>query len=186
MLLSSLLGFPELKKALLGGLGHVPMLPAIQEWLEAAWSAGYDEEGRKQLSGSVFGTKKWIGTTECACFFRQFGVRLEIATFAWAPGTKAVHMPKKMKQTNRDVKITSSSTAKHDNAYPPNQDLVGWVWNYFKTAKTSGTNYIAPLYLQHAGHSRTIVGVEKNKDVVTLLIFDPCTHLPLCIHFGTH
>lgn len=35
-----------------------------------------------------------------------------------------------------------------------------------------------PLYLQHQGHSRTIVGIEQHRDgYLTLIVFDP-SHSP--------
>lgn len=34
-------------------------------------------------------------------------------------------------------------------------------------------SFIPPLYLQHDGHSRTIVGVEKRGNQINLLLFDP-------------
>lgn len=39
----------------------------------------------------------------------------------------------------------------------------------------AGQNFVPPLYFQHQGHSRTIVGIEilKNGSVVRLLVFDP-------------
>ncbi|XP_023931543.1 zinc finger with UFM1-specific peptidase domain protein [Lingula anatina] len=48
--------------------------------------------------------------------------------------------------------------------------LFEWVRDYFK--KTA--DFKPPLYLQHQGHSRTIVGVEETKDSsLRLLLFDP-------------
>lgn len=50
--------------------------------------------------------------------------------------------------------------------------LFEWVREYFEKPAT----FKPPLYLQHQGHSRTIVGIEKLKDKsVRLLIFDPST-----------
>lgn len=50
--------------------------------------------------------------------------------------------------------------------------LFEWVKAYFEKASV----FKPPLYLQHQGHSRTIVGIEelKNKQL-RLLIFDPST-----------
>jgi len=66
--------------------------------------------------------------------------------------------------------------------WKPNKEMVEWVWNYFasRQAKTPFKQYetfIPPLYLQHEGHSRTIIGVEKRANQINLLIFDPS-------HFG--
>ncbi|KAK6250848.1 hypothetical protein SCA6_004853 [Theobroma cacao] len=65
------------------------------------------------------------------------------------------------------------------------QILVDWVWNYFsdKGLTISGSNRVvvsdrAPLYFQHDGHSRTIVGIQVKHQQngihqFNLLIMDP-------------
>lgn len=40
-----------------------PGVRPIQGWVEKAWRAGYDPEGKEQLKGKLVGTSKWIGTT---------------------------------------------------------------------------------------------------------------------------
>ncbi len=49
--------------------------------------------------------------------------------------------------------------------------LFEWVWKYFSEKRSNDFN--GPLYLQHAGHSRTIVGVQRTRVGRRLLIFDP-------------
>lgn len=55
----------------------------------------------------------------------------------------------------------------------PHPELFLWAETYFSDSKKT---YIPPLYLQHAGHSRTIAGTEirKNQDRY-YIIFDPST-----------
>lgn len=49
--------------------------------------------------------------------------------------------------------------------------LFEWVRDYFRS---TGTDMKLPLYLQHQGHSRTIIGLEELKDgSCRLLLFDP-------------
>ncbi|XP_018900655.1 zinc finger-containing ubiquitin peptidase 1 isoform X1 [Bemisia tabaci] len=49
-------------------------------------------------------------------------------------------------------------------------ELFNWVLQYFQ----SKDDFKPPLYLQHQGHSRTIIGVEQLKDeFVNLLVLDP-------------
>lgn len=43
--------------------GVDPGIRRIQGWIEEAWAAGYDIEGRDQLKGKLLGTRKWIGAT---------------------------------------------------------------------------------------------------------------------------
>jgi hypothetical protein len=52
--------------------------------------------------------------------------------------------------------------------------LLKWVRDYFRHGQGQ---FLPPLYFQHEGHSRTIVGIEEKFDgSVTLLIFDPGNH----------
>lgn len=74
------------------------------------------------------------------------------------------------------------------------QHIVDWVWNYFmerqnRTSSAATTAFDrlrqpvvlskrSPLYFQHRGHSRTIVGIEKRRrpgvsEEVYLLVLDP-------------
>jgi len=44
-----------------------PLMPSVyklQQLIERAWSAGFDEAGCRQLGGKLVGTRKWIGATE--------------------------------------------------------------------------------------------------------------------------
>lgn len=61
---------------------------------------------------------------------------------------------------------------------PPKNVLIGpilfkYVKNYFEEQSAIG-HHIHPIYLQHDGHSRTIVGYESGKSE-NLLLFDPST-----------
>jgi hypothetical protein len=56
------------------------------------------------------------------------------------------------------------------NAY---KYLFEWIRDYFQ--QRDG-NTIHPLYLQHEGHSRTVIGYEQfHKGYIRLMIFDPGT-----------
>lgn len=49
--------------------------------------------------------------------------------------------------------------------------MLQFLWSHFSRAQPV---FIPPVYIQHAGHSRTVVGVEKLKNgTERLLIFDP-------------
>lgn len=59
-----------------------------------------------------------------------------------------------------------------DNTHPT---MLNWVRDYFKNS----TGFTPPLYLQHQGHSRTIIGVEELRNGEhNLLLFDPGTAKP--------
>ncbi|KAK2156128.1 hypothetical protein LSH36_221g04031 [Paralvinella palmiformis] len=58
--------------------------------------------------------------------------------------------------------------------------LFEWVKSYFKNVD----KYKPPLYLQHQGHSRTIIGLEQTKDgSLRLLLFDPSCRKPQMTQF---
>ncbi|KAJ1820678.1 hypothetical protein LPJ56_001300 [Coemansia sp. RSA 2599] len=158
------------RKELDGDTGHlvadaVPSVRRLQEMLETAWSEGYDEDGAQQLGHRVLGTRKWIGTTEIYCILAHLGVRAGIVDF---------HCP----------------TAA-DGSHPA---LFSWIFEYFTDGQTNAAvsddglagqaedgngnddvRFVAkhPLYLQHQGHSRTVVGIEMGESGVCLLVFDP-------------
>ncbi|BFZ09919.1 hypothetical protein BsWGS_12958 [Bradybaena similaris] len=50
--------------------------------------------------------------------------------------------------------------------------LMEWVSNYFCRPQQG---FLPPLYLQHQGHSRTIIGVDKDRGATKILLFDPGT-----------
>ncbi|CAM6082885.1 unnamed protein product [Calypogeia fissa] len=77
----------EARDVLFSGAGFVPDIPALQIWLEIAWAKGFDKPGAEYFNWIISGTRKWIGTTECAALLRSFGVRAMIVSFT-ALGSK--------------------------------------------------------------------------------------------------
>lgn len=63
-------------RVLFGGSGCIPGIFLLQSWLERAWADGYDPEGCEQLggAGSLLGSEKWIGATECATLLRYLTI----------------------------------------------------------------------------------------------------------------
>ncbi|KZV85094.1 DUF1671-domain-containing protein [Exidia glandulosa HHB12029] len=136
-----------------------PMPPGVrnlQRWIQTAWRDGYDAEGARQLKNRLVGTKRWIGTGELYTAFTHRGIPCRLVDFP--------------------------------NVAP--QVILKWVRDYFdpQAEKSSIGNAVdaikgaspvvitkkMPLVLQHAGHSRTIVGIEVNRAGDTnLLIYDP-------------
>ncbi|KAK0592936.1 hypothetical protein LWI29_028008 [Acer saccharum] len=205
---------------LFGGCGFVPDISSLQRWLEIAWEKGFDTIGSHHFNKTVYGSRKWIGTTEFAALFRSFGFRARIVDFG----------PKNLESLFLSVPTTSSGAhvkrkplkfygpmdryliaRKHEHDVPQpgqcsdtfggestsdlknmcgtksegHQILMDWVWNYFseRTSTVSGHGRViisdrSPLYFQHDGHSRTIVGIQvKNQQnrirQYNLLILDP-------------
>ena len=62
--------------------------------------------------------------------------------------------------------------------------LVNWLISYFRLEwptdyspqPEKSAYYLPPLYFQHQGHSRTIVGLEDMNNKTSLLIFDPLSN----------
>ncbi|XP_070568817.1 zinc finger-containing ubiquitin peptidase 1-like isoform X2 [Ptychodera flava] len=147
MLLSSMLHEDQYKDKVFNGRDTIPSIPKLQQLIESAWEKGFDTAGSQQLGGKVFNTRKWIGATEVVAMLSSLYVRCTLIDF---------HHP----------------TA-DDGTHP---DMFAWVKRYFDEGSRHGytqTNK-TPLYLQHEGHSRTIIGYEQLKDgSMKLLLFDP-------------
>jgi len=153
MLCTYLLQFKTFKNQLFEGCGFVPSIPGLQVWLEKAWAKGIDKEGARQLGNSVYNSKKWIGTSEICSMFELFNIKTQIMDFY-------------------TQETTGNKTGRN---YRGNYQLVEWAWKYFETGNQSNKKFCPPLYLQHAGHSRTIIGADKNlkSGEINLLLFDP-------------
>ncbi|CAH8317391.1 unnamed protein product [Eruca vesicaria subsp. sativa] len=187
----------DFKRVLFGGSNFVPDIPSLQRWLELAWKSGFDVSGGLHFDNKVYGCKKWIGTTECAALLRSFGVRARVVDFApkesrsmylSVPGS--VGAPKRRGYGPMDryvVKKGESGKEKSgcsSSRIGKGAVLMDWVWNYFSDNRlnvSSGVHLTnkGPLYFQHEGHSRTIVGIQRRLQGTTftpqynLLILDP-------------
>mmetsp|Transcript_5073 Transcript_5073/g.8161 ORF Transcript_5073/g.8161 Transcript_5073/m.8161 type:complete len:541 (+) Transcript_5073:169-1791(+) len=147
---------------LFGRLSGVPSIRSLQEHIEAAWARGWDTEGAGQLGNKLIGTRKWIGTTEAAALLRSQGVPAEIVDF---------------------------KSGMHEGE----RDMVHWACKYFEEGRQSDVPRTAgsmalfnshrpPLYLQHDGHSRTVVGTLQQGDLCQLLVFDPSQYGPAMLN----
>ncbi|KAK4273800.1 hypothetical protein QN277_017126 [Acacia crassicarpa] len=220
---------PQAREVLFGGSGFVPDITSLQRWLEIAWESGFDAAGSDQFNHVIYGSEKWIGTTECAALLRSFGLRARVVDFGpkeseslylSVPGSsmgamqmknckgcrrKASHFYGPMdRYLSRDVSHVKSSEndksnssviqpddtmdkACDDNANKckGHQVLIDFVWNYFSNNcsiqfghRSVVVSEKSPLYFQHDGHSRTIVGIQVKRERTgalqySLLIFDP-------------
>ncbi|KAH8928165.1 DUF1671-domain-containing protein [Atractiella rhizophila] len=141
--------------------GDVPSIRQLQAIAERAWGHGFDPLGAEHFRGKLVGSKRWIGTTEIYVMFTWLGFRALIYDFPKATGPNGTHV-----------------------------GLTNFIQNYFSHSKSndafqslnkSGGSHIRmcgegklPLYLQHKGHSRTVVGVETTKRGETnILVLDP-------------
>ncbi|KAK9724103.1 hypothetical protein RND81_05G048500 [Saponaria officinalis] len=182
---------PEARDVMFGGSGFVPDIGSLQRWLEIAWQRGFDVVGSLHFEGKVYGSRKWIGTTECAALLRSFGLRAKIVDFDGNGGKRnvgRVYGPMDKFVVRRDINTDESVANPSDGSLQNSkgyQVLIDWVWNYFckDKPKESGKQNVVvtnkmPLYFQHQGHSRTIVGIQvkhqKNgTKQYNLLVLDP-------------
>uniref|UniRef100_A0ACD5VBJ5 Uncharacterized protein n=1 Tax=Avena sativa TaxID=4498 RepID=A0ACD5VBJ5_AVESA len=188
---------PETRQVLFGACGFVPDIPSLQRWLEIAWDKGFDTVGASHFDNKIYGVKKWIGTSECVTVLRSFGLRARIVDFDSTESSDLQSrsgkrvcgpMDKYLIKTNSFPTSSSGELSQEDaESMRGQQVLVDWVWNYFKSKCSDTLNNSrnvmisdkTPLYFQHHGHSRTIVGIQKQKgnrgsqDRYNLLVLDP-------------
>ncbi|WZH45168.1 Zinc finger with UFM1-specific peptidase domain-containing protein [Fusarium acuminatum] len=125
-----------------------PSIFQIQDLIENAWDMGINAQGRAE-TGGVKGTRKYIGTPEAQAVFLSLEIPCSVQAF-------------KNKERGKSK-----------------QCLFDAVEGYFRGGITSIEDRIhltglPPIYLQHPGHSLTIVGFEKQMDGhANLLVFDP-------------
>ncbi|AES72695.2 putative peptidase C78, ubiquitin modifier-specific peptidase 1/ 2 [Medicago truncatula] len=172
---------PEAREVLFGGSGFVPDILSLQRWLEIAWEKGFDAPGAAQLDHAVYGSKKWIGTTECSALLRSFALRARIVDFGpkESQSVVGISVDNTVDKTRNDKMANSKVKSE---AY---QVLMDFVWNYFSDENSIqfGQQHVVicektPLYFQHDGHSRTIVGVQAKHQQngilpYNLLVLDP-------------
>ncbi|XP_046436198.1 zinc finger-containing ubiquitin peptidase 1-like isoform X1 [Neodiprion fabricii] len=98
----------------------------------------------------------------------QLGSKL-VNTRKWIGATEVVTLLSSLRIRCQliDFHIPTSS----DGGHP---EMFNWVLQYFHKTE----EFKPPLYLQHQGHSRTIMGVEQLRDgSITMLVLDP-SHSP--------
>ncbi|XP_072913547.1 zinc finger-containing ubiquitin peptidase 1 isoform X2 [Hemitrygon akajei] len=151
MVLSSLIKLDHYKSHLHDHA--IPIIPKIQAMIEGAWKDGFDPQGAASFGNKLQGTRAWIGATEIYTLLTFLGIKCQIIDFHQPTGPSGTH-PR----------------------------LFERIWQYYSSGRDGAlrsqpkviwTNK-PPIYLQHQGHSRTIVGIEeRNNGTLCLLIFDP-------------
>ncbi|GAB2293900.1 hypothetical protein Dimus_028112 [Dionaea muscipula] len=183
---------PEARDVLFGGCGFVPDIASLQRWLEVAWERGFDFLGSNDFNGKIYGSNRWIGTSECATLLRSFGLRARIVDFDGQKNEYSRHVYGPMdryvsrrKTDNLEKPYTSNDFSSRSRKSRSYQVLIEWVWTYFSSYELSGSHKQGvvvsdkmPLYFQHDGHSRTIIGVQvkhqqNGAKQYILLILDP-------------
>ncbi|KAM8734682.1 zinc finger-containing ubiquitin peptidase 1 isoform 2-T3 [Acanthopagrus schlegelii] len=130
----------------------VPNITQMQSMIEGAWKEGLDPQGASHFNQRLQGTRAWIGATEIFTLLTSLGISARIIDFHQPTGPGDTH-PR----------------------------LFDWVKQYFTQSNRSSRlpprlihTKLPPLYLQHQGHSRSIVGLEQRKNgSLCLLLLDP-------------
>jgi len=132
-----------------------PGVRNLQRWIEDAWSQGFDGEGAAQLKHRLVGTRKWIGAGELYVAFTARGIPVRLVDFP-----------------NARPEVVQKWVLDYFN--PPESRPRGNAFDTLHGANPVVVTERPPLVLQHAGHSRTIIGVEVNRQgAINLLLFDP-------------
>lgn len=132
----------------------IPSIPQLQRLIEEAWREGLDPQGASHFNQRLQGTRGWIGATEIYTFLTSLAIRARIVDFHQPSGPGHTH-PR----------------------------LFEWVKQYFcgssnRLPPAVTQTSLPPLYLQHQGHSRSIVGLEQKKSgALCLLLLDPGSSL---------
>ncbi|KEH35497.1 zinc finger with UFM1-specific peptidase domain protein [Medicago truncatula] len=180
---------PEAREVLFGGSGFVPDILSLQRWLEIAWEKGFDAPGAAQLDHAVYGSKKWIGTTECSALLRSFALRARIVDFGpkESQSVVGISVDNTVDKTRNDKMANSKVKSE---AY---QVLMDFVWNYFSDENSIqfGQQHVVicektPLYFQHDGHSRTIVGVQAKHQQNGILPYNLLVLDPAHVNYSFH
>ncbi|XP_073341981.1 zinc finger-containing ubiquitin peptidase 1 isoform X2 [Pagrus major] len=130
----------------------VPNITQMQSMIEGAWKEGLDPQGASHFNQRLQGTRAWIGATEIFTLLTSLGISARIIDFHQPTGPGDTH-PR----------------------------LFDWVKQYFCQSNRSSRvpprlihTQLPPLYLQHQGHSSSIVGLEQKKNgSLCLLLLDP-------------
>ncbi|GJE86956.1 peptidase family C78-domain-containing protein [Phanerochaete sordida] len=136
-----------------------PGVRNLQEWIEDAWTQGFDEEGRSQLK-KLAKTTKWIGTAELYVAFTSRGVPANLVDFV-------LH--------DRDMEPIIRWIVDYFTQDAPKSTNVN---DALKAASPVVITNKMPIVLQHSGHSRTVVGYERLGSKIQLLMFDPSRGVP--------
>ncbi|XP_041043097.1 zinc finger-containing ubiquitin peptidase 1 isoform X2 [Carcharodon carcharias] len=154
MLFSSLMKMEGYKRELHDLV--IPCIPKLQSMIEEAWKDGFDPQGAAHFQNKLQGTRAWIGATEIYSLLTFLRIKCQIVDFHHPTGPSDTH-PR----------------------------LFEWLRQFYSSGRDAGprlqprviwTNK-PPIYLQHHGHSRTIIGIEeRNNGKLCLLIFDPGNH----------
>lgn len=131
----------------------VPNIPRVQALIEEAWGQGVDPAGAAHFNNRLQGTRAWVGTTEIYALLTSLSVNARVVDFHKPTGQGGMH-----------PRLFDWMKQYYTQANPPNGRLPP------RVMRTT----LPPIYLQHQGHSRSVVGLEQKRNgSLCLLLFDP-------------
>lgn len=151
-------------------LRRVPTVRGLQILLEEAWRDGFDPQGAFQLRHKVLGTQKWIGTTEVYTILAYLGVRSTILDF-----------DANQTNTSHDIMMDwlQSYFAPGQKNSNSNNAFNALMQSSARSSKIVHVTNRPPVYMQNAGHSRTVVGMELHDNGTRhLVVLDPGRKTP--------
>ncbi len=157
------------------GNTRIPSITKIQSLIESAWSKGFDLEGKDQLGGTLTGSAKWIGATDVCAMFSSLRIKLFYFNLH-----KVFLLFYRIRIFVNRCELVDIKPAEGVLIGPV---LFKFVREYFEEETNKCREHVHPIYLQHNGHSRTIVGIEYGSKCQNLLLFDPSTRKSKCDEF---
>ncbi|KKY29237.1 hypothetical protein UCRPC4_g00027 [Phaeomoniella chlamydospora] len=130
--------------------GKVPSILKLQDMIERAWEMGFNSIGKIE-TGGIKGTRKYIGTPEAQALFESLLIPCQASAFSTAPDLPAY----------KALLLAVGEYFSEDTSIDLDNKI-------HMTSKP-------PIYLQHQGHSMTIVGIEMRREprALNLIVFDP-------------
>ncbi|KAI0998865.1 hypothetical protein K3495_g9331 [Podosphaera aphanis] len=129
---------------------RIPSIFEIQDYIETAWDIDINPQGRFE-TGGIRGTRKYIGTPEAQAMFFSLGIACN-AEGIRSDASKLAH------------EILFDTVERYFNN------------NCDKNESKLRQTLLPPVYLQHSGHSMTIIGFERKRDKSkNVIVFDPAT-----------
>ncbi|KAJ7771761.1 peptidase family C78-domain-containing protein [Mycena metata] len=145
-----------------------PSVRNLQQWIEDAWKVGFDPDGKEQLKQLV-GSKKWIGASDIQCAFTSRGIPSKLVDFDLQKNARGADL-----LTDWVIEYFSKPHGSVDTRKVTHNTQPRTINDALLGASAVTVTSRMPMILQHAGHSRTIVGYEVSKTgLVNLLVFDP-------------
>jgi hypothetical protein len=182
----------------LEGSSEFTPVSKLQGQIESGWRAGFDPTGAHQLNNRVVGTRKRVGATECVVVLRASGYRTCVVDFETRPfgrakpsgarGSPDALLAWALAYFSGGARGGASNG--HDGGTGGGSGGGGGGGSGAGGSSGASSSHHPtltmvdrpPVYLQHNGHSRLVVGVVAPLDAsagrckprsVSLVVFDP-------------